>query len=89
MFEKMLEAADEIEAGLLVQESEADGLCQTAAYYEGLANGRGLAVALRALGREIGLHAEAMRIQLQILRDACAQHPSNPSNDRGSQAVRH
>ncbi|MGU3544514.1 hypothetical protein [Methylobacterium sp. A52T] len=73
MFPEMLQAADEIDAQLEVNEEEAELLRETAAGYEGLAGGYGIAVALRGIAREVGLHAQAMRDQLQALRAACDQ----------------
>lgn len=73
MFQEVLDAAEEIDAALVVNEQEAELLRETAVQYEGLAGGYGVAVALRGIAREVGLHAEAMRDQLQALRAACAQ----------------
>lgn len=73
MFLEMLTTADEIDAALEVQDEEVELLRETAGQYETLPGGYGIAVALRGIAREVGLHAQAMRDQLQALRTACNQ----------------
>ncbi|MCJ2098901.1 hypothetical protein [Methylobacterium sp. E-046] len=71
MFPEIHHAADAIDEALLINEDEAALLSETAQTYESLPGGYGIAVALRGIVREVGLHAEAMRTQLQAVRAAC------------------
>lgn len=71
MFPEIHHAADAIDAALEDNEQEAELLRETAANYARLPGGYGVSVALLGVVREVGLHAEALRIQLQALRTAC------------------
>lgn len=67
------QTADAIDAAIEGNEDEAELLREIAGQYESLPGGYGIAVALRGIVSEVGLHAQSMRDQFQALRAACSQ----------------